>query len=761
MSLLGRIKSGEIRDEEDVGPSSLEFGRAIVQTLQQPDAALVQQVQESLLLLLSYPEFDASAFFDAGLSVEHNLVLACASAQVCDDPQELLLLLAFSLRLYSAQPPGTRPRLFAIWRALLQYERASATLLRLCLQCISETLAGTAEDAVLLLNQGLLPLHLVKGKLSPTQSLLEGFHAELTLCLAKVCELYPQVAWDVCVQALTSQLYPAAGEGNSPKEVLILHELETLLSGCAPSSLSDRSRACVCTRLLSCISSQHGMVCQRALLFWQSDHLFALLQPLLGQLCDVGLAQASQEHWSATVKSMAGAALLRGKENGSPTSSPMLNKAVERARQVQLAALQVPETAPMPKSFSSTSVIRDALEPFAFGAFGVVWRGRAIVPGLGRTQWPLVALKELDYPELARAEIEAMSQVGQHPNLVELLGTFVTGKLGAVHLVLELVQGPGDLHQVVVERTALSLELTRWFGAQLGNAIAHVHAKGFVFGDVKPENVLVTHQGQVKLCDFGGCFRNGREEGAKGGTVEYLAPEQLPSLAGDWWAFGCVLHFMSTGRPPVFFQSEEEADLPGAFTRAVTFADQRGGVHIADHSLRVLVAALCSRDPLARPLDGGESSVFFQSARPWREAAQLNQYPGLPKPSNSNNPSSSSSGGAKSSPWQRRTFSTIHNPMPARYVADVQFLKKATVTGFSRTALDATLDETFGSRSAVLFAPATTSSTFGLLETASKNIPPRVSQSTGQRSGDAEGGGGKNRRTARSYKVNGLDLSAG
>ncbi|KAH9256389.1 hypothetical protein BASA81_005646 [Batrachochytrium salamandrivorans] len=739
MLLHSRIKSGEVRDEEDVSSISLEFGKVIVQALQQPEDALVQQVQESLLLLLSYPEFNSSAFFDAGLSVEHNLILACARAQVCDNPQELLLLLAFSLRLYTSQLPGNRPGLFAIWQALLQYERASAMLLRLCLQCISETLAVTADAAVLLLNQSLLPLHLIKGKLSPTQSLLEGFHSELTLCLARVCELHPNVGWDLCIQALTSSLYPTAMEGNSPKEVLILHELETLLSRCALDKFSDKSRACVCTRLLSCISSQHGMVCQRALLFWQSDHVFMLLQPMLGQLCDLGLAKASQEHWSVTVKSMASAALLRGKEGNTLNLSPMLNKAVEHARQVQLTRLQVPETAPMPKSFSSTSVIRDALEPFAFGAFGVVWQGRAIVPGLSRAQWPLVALKELDSAELARAEIEAMS---------------------AVHLVLELVQGPGDLHQVVVERTSLSLELTRWFGAQLGNAITHVHAKGFVFGDVKPENVLVTHQGQVKLCDFGGCFLNGREgtRGVGGGTVEYLAPEQLPSFSGDWWAFGCVLHFMSTGRPPVFFQTEEEADLPGAFTRAVTFADQRGGVHIADHSLRMLVASLCSRDPLARPLDGGESSVFFQPSRPWREAVKLNQYPGLPKPNNNSN---LSSGGGTFSPWQRRTFSAIHNPLPVQYSTDFQFLKRAMVAEFSRATLHTTFGATSSSSPPVSFLPAP-GTTFQLLETATKNIPKRIlhrsEQSSGQR-GNVEGG--KNRRTARNYNVGGLDLSAG
>lgn len=374
---------------------------------------------------------------------------------------------------------------------------------------------------------------------------------------------------------------------------------------------------------------------------------------------------------------MAGAALLVG--NPVEDSSSDVKQAVQQAKanQERLQNSKPLETLPLPKTFSSTSVIRDAIEPFASGAFGVIWKGRAIIPGTAKSQWPVIVLKEIDSNEMAQDEIEAMRRIGPHPHLVELLGVYETNRK-VVHLVLEFIDGPGDLHTIVCERNFLSVELCQWIAAQIGSAIQHIHSQGWVFGDIKPENILLTNDGQAKLCDFGACFISGKEK--VGGTIEYLPPEQVPSFQGDWWSFGCVLHFMLTGKPPVFFNKVEEMDLTSAFARAVTFADQRGGMWIKDSQARNLVAMLCDRDPKLRPKDGGESHQFFSKLRPWEGLfkSRREEMPKLPKALKS----SSSATTSASSPWQRRTFSMMHSPLPKAYkVLDAGFLSSCIVKG--------------------------------------------------------------------------------
>ena len=65
---------------------------------------------------------------------------------------------------------------------------------------------------------------------------------------------------------------------------------------------------------------------------------------------------------------------------------------------------------------------------------------------------------------------------------------------------------------------------------------------------MKPENVLLhSKTGRIKVCDFGSCLSQ-NETSKKGGTIEYMPPEQTLSVQGDWWSFGCVIHFMLAGR---------------------------------------------------------------------------------------------------------------------------------------------------------------------------------------------------------------------
>jgi eukaryotic-like serine/threonine-protein kinase len=93
---------------------------------------------------------------------------------------------------------------------------------------------------------------------------------------------------------------------------------------------------------------------------------------------------------------------------------------------------------------------------------------------------------------------------------------------------------------------------------QLASALAAAHAAGVVHRDLKPDNVMLTRGGRVKLLDFGlAKWAEGptvTERGVVVGTAAYMAPEQLrgddSGPAGDLWALGVVLYQMLTGQRP-------------------------------------------------------------------------------------------------------------------------------------------------------------------------------------------------------------------
>jgi len=639
-------KIDEYRDEP-----SREAVRGAAQALSmawtQPSDATVLKANAALCKLANFPETRAMPLGDLPLAL-----LAMARAHVADNPAEGDALCAVLINVYCNEANSRAGLRLALGSALVP--ASNPTLLRVALTVVRAILSSGAalelDTCRALLSARLLPLHQVQGKISPTESLLGQFHRELTLCVSEACKASPEL----CDFALLNVLerYPQMTEGNSPKEVLFLHEIEHLVQSAA--KLSSKVRQSVVTRLAACAGSLHALVAERALCFWQNAPVIAKLQgddALVDRQCSLILARASTAHWSATVRKMAGAALLV------TTKQPVERDAVVVAAIAAAKAVPPPEPpeapAPIPATFSSTSVVRDATEPFAHGAFGNVWRARATVAGKPKAQWPLLALKEMTDGAAAQREVQVMSRIGSHANIVALLGVF-EGKL-TTSIVLELAEG-GDLHTAVVERGSLTPDVARFLAGEVGSALAHVHARGFVFGDVKPENVVLSAAGHAKLCDFGSCF-DGNKAGPIKGTVEYLAPEQVASVPGDWWAFGCVVHFMLAGRPPVFFHDHDaEADLPAAFARAVTFADS-DAAQVKDPAGRALVSALTKRDPAARANDGGESSAFFDGARPWSQL-HLRTAPVL----------AAGAVAKEKGPWTRRTFSVLHSPMPGSWV---------------------------------------------------------------------------------------------
>lgn len=120
-------------------------------------------------------------------------------------------------------------------------------------------------------------------------------------------------------------------------------------------------------------------------------------------------------------------------------------------------------------------------------------------------------------------EKEILSQV-DHPFILKLKNFFESDL--RYYFFCDFMPGRDLKFQMDRRGKAFTLSEVRFIGAQVLLALEHLHKKGYIHRDVKPENVLMDAEGYVKLADFG--IVNKRDEGNsnhKGGSVMFMAPE--------------------------------------------------------------------------------------------------------------------------------------------------------------------------------------------------------------------------------------------
>ncbi len=198
-------------------------------------------------------------------------------------------------------------------------------------------------------------------------------------------------------------------------------------------------------------------------------------------------------------------------------------------------------------------------ERIGSGGMGVVWLAHDEL--LHRE----VAVKQLKLPDLAPAASEvartrAMREARiaarlQHPNAIVVYDVVVEDDLPWI--VMEYLPSR-SLAALVEERGPLSPAEAARIGEKVATALAAAHAKGIVHRDVKPGNVLIGHDGAVKLTDFGISRATGditiTEAGALAGTPAYLAPEvargDQPDTRSDVFSLGATLYAAIENRSP-------------------------------------------------------------------------------------------------------------------------------------------------------------------------------------------------------------------
>lgn len=198
------------------------------------------------------------------------------------------------------------------------------------------------------------------------------------------------------------------------------------------------------------------------------------------------------------------------------------------------------------------------------GGFGYVYQATDLL--LQRR----VAIKELkleirsDNEALRRFVREAQAAgASNHPNIVTIHALELTDN--GAFIVMEYMDGGSLADRLCARRTFSPNEAVQIILPIL-DALAAVHARGIIHRDIKPSNILFTHDGRVKLSDFG-LARRFEEQGQSItqagmvlGTIRYMSPEQArgerADARSDLYAVGAVLYEMLGGRPYLDFTND-------------------------------------------------------------------------------------------------------------------------------------------------------------------------------------------------------------
>ena len=227
-----------------------------------------------------------------------------------------------------------------------------------------------------------------------------------------------------------------------------------------------------------------------------------------------------------------------------------------------------------------------------------------------------------------------LSKLKNVPFCINLFGTFQDTR--NVCFAMEWAVG-GELFRRLDRKENFSNEASKFYAIEIFAALDHIHSLGYVYRDLKPENVMLDENGHCKLVDFGFstlpdsdglCHTNV-------GTPEYLSPEQLNgkftngyTRIVDWWSLGCFIYELVVGITP-FCRSKNSRETPYAIYLRVL----KGKINFprkVDQDTKDLVCQLCCPDlsrRLSNPEDIKRHAYFERVNGKWDFVKKMKMVP--------------------------------------------------------------------------------------------------------------------------------------
>jgi serine/threonine protein kinase len=313
--------------------------------------------------------------------------------------------------------------------------------------------------------------------------------------------------------------------------------------------------------------------------------------------------------------------------------------------QTPSAKARDPQAPPEPDNARNESSDFQRLQKIGEGAMGVVYKARQI--SFDR----IVALKVL-FPHIASNPklVERMDREGRvmgrldHPNIVQSFGIFEEGREQCI--ALEYVDGL-SMQKWMAKLGRLSLGDALHITLVCAQALDYAHQQGLVHRDIKPDNILITSQGIVKVADLG-MVKSEDEDmsltqtGHAVGTPWYMPLEQAKNAKetdgrSDIYALGCMLYCFLTGNPP--FAGKTLLEVIKA-KEAGTFPPARQSNPEVPERVDLIIHKMTQKYPknryqtcaeLVKDLEtlqlASESLTFLEDKKPDAEATSLPKHP--------------------------------------------------------------------------------------------------------------------------------------
>lgn len=195
------------------------------------------------------------------------------------------------------------------------------------------------------------------------------------------------------------------------------------------------------------------------------------------------------------------------------------------------------------------------------GAYGVVCAARSVATGEDVAVKKVTKVFEKNLlTKRAIRELKLLRHFNGHENITSILDMEIDdpSNFDEIYLVQELMEA--DLHQIIRSQQALSDAHLQYFIYQICRGLKYIHSANVIHRDLKPGNLLVNADCELKICDFGLARGLLTEPETAGVMTEYVAtrwyraPEIMLSYqsytkAIDIWSVGCIFAEMMGGKP--------------------------------------------------------------------------------------------------------------------------------------------------------------------------------------------------------------------